>query len=82
MIIPQIEPLELVTYILIGLIGIAVIGFILGYVLTLSIGLADMTLRALPSLGKAFVNRFGSPVDRSFELNWGLDSSSACSVNE
>ncbi len=72
MVIPQIEPLELVIYMFTGMVVITTVVFILGYVLTLSIGLAGVSLRALPSLGKAFVNRFGSPVDRSFELNWGL----------
>lgn len=62
MIIPSITPMELFGYLFIGLILLTVVGFLLDYVLTFSIWLGNMALRALTSVGKSFFRYFGSVV--------------------
>lgn len=72
MTIPSITPMELFGYLFIGLVFLTVVGFLLGYVLTLSIGLANMTLRKLPTVSESFFRYFGTPSSKKLELDWGL----------
>lgn len=72
MVLGNFAPEELMVYALLGLIALGVMGFVLGYALTVSVGLANMTLRKLPAVGKAFMNYFGSPSTENLEVDWSL----------
>lgn len=70
--IPQFSPAEFFAYSFIFLLAGIVIVAALAFVITYSVGAANMALKATPGILKKVTKYFATPSDRGFELNWFL----------